>query len=98
MKESHQNLFDGQKIKPESMREVLEQNPDIKQNEEYFLIPIEINGKKETHYIPKRDTIDVKFSDNNIVKVEVAEVIKATKKYPDKSLSEALNLIRKNQG
>ena len=97
IEKNNQKSPEALKIKPENMKRVLAENPKIEQNEEYFLIPFEVNGKKETHYIPKRDSIKVKFDEKNIGDVDIEKVIRATKKYPEKPLSEALILINKDE-
>ena len=81
------------KMDPGVLEKILKENPGIKHNEEYFLIDVESKEGKQTHYIPKRNSMELKTKNNQFVTIPTEKIIKAIKKYPDKPLNESLKLI-----
>ena len=66
----------------------------LEEDLEYVIIPItDRNGRKKRRYLLKRRFVRIVYADGYHIDYPLADVIKATIKYPELLLSEALYLM-----
>jgi len=85
------------KMDSKKLENILRENPDIREDAEFFIIDIKKDGEVvESHYIPKRNYIEFKTKEmKEPERINIEKVIEAIKKYPGESLDKALNLLKK---
>ncbi len=71
----------------------------LEEDYEYIIIPFkDKNGSLKKRYLLKRRFVRIVYDEGYFVDYPLADVIKATIKYPDLPLSEALYLMSRESG
>jgi hypothetical protein len=71
----------------------------LEEDSEHVIIPfLDKNGRQKRRFILKRKFIRIIYAEGYFVDYPLADVVKATVKYPELLLSEALYLMYKESG